>query len=139
VFSRTRPAAAEARVVWHSLAALALEDFVPVIPSLVVSLAPSYPIGTVKIDRIVFLEKWPQNRGAIFHLVETIIVMARMRLCQNACSRGEIETVEQLDFLREPPRDIAQGFLSLLRSQNPWSGQAVTDCLQAANKARIQR
>ena len=65
-----------------------------------------YPIGTVKIDR-TFLEEVPQNPASAT-LVETIIVMAHA-LGKRVVAEG-IETVEQLDFLRERRCDIAQGF-----------------------------
>jgi EAL domain-containing protein (putative c-di-GMP-specific phosphodiesterase class I) len=66
----------------------------------------------------------PQN-AASSTLVETIIVMAHA-LGKRVVAEG-IETVEQLDFLRERRCDIAQGFF-LAR---PLSGQAVTELLQA--------
>jgi EAL domain-containing protein (putative c-di-GMP-specific phosphodiesterase class I) len=62
-------------------------------------------------------------------LVETIIVMAHA-LGKRVVAEG-IETVEQLDFLRERRCDIAQGFF-LAR---PLSGQVVTELLQARTMA----
>jgi diguanylate cyclase (GGDEF)-like protein len=100
---------------------LALDDFGTGYSSL--SYLRQYPIGTVKIDR-TFLEEVPQN-AASSTLVETIIVMAHA-LSKRVVAEG-IETVEQLDFLRERRCDIAQGFF-LAR---PLSGQAVTELLQA--------
>ena len=99
---------------------LALDDFGTGYSSL--SYLRQYPIGTVKIDR-TFLEEVPQN-AASSTLVETIIVMAHA-LGKRVVAEG-IETVEQLDFLRERRCDIAQGFF-LAR---PLSGQAVTELLQ---------
>jgi diguanylate cyclase (GGDEF)-like protein len=100
---------------------LALDDFGTGYSSL--SYLRQYPIGTVKVDR-TFLEEVPQN-AASSTLVETIIVMARA-LGKRVVAEG-IETVEQLDFLRERRCDIAQGFF-LAR---PLSGQAATELLQA--------
>ena len=100
---------------------LALDDFGTGYSSL--SYLRQYPIGTVKVDRS-FLEEVPQN-AASSTLVETIIVMAHA-LGKRVVAEG-IETVEQLDFLRERRCDIAQGFF-LAR---PLSGQAVTELLQA--------
>jgi diguanylate cyclase (GGDEF)-like protein len=100
---------------------LALDDFGTGYSSL--SYLRQYPIGTVKVDR-TFLEEVPQN-AASSTLVETIIVMAHA-LGKRVVAEG-IETVEQLDFLRERRCDMAQGFF-LAR---PLSGQAVTELLQA--------
>jgi diguanylate cyclase (GGDEF)-like protein len=100
---------------------LALDDFGTGYSSL--SYLRQYPIGTVKVDR-TFLDEVPQN-AASSTLVETIIVMAHA-LGKRVVAEG-IETVEQLDFLRERGCDIAQGFF-LAR---PLSGQAVTELLQA--------
>jgi diguanylate cyclase (GGDEF)-like protein len=99
---------------------LALDDFGTGYSSL--SYLRQYPIGTVKVDR-TFLEEVPQNAAAST-LVETIIVMAHA-LGKRVVAEG-IETVEQLDFLRERRCDVAQGFF-LAR---PLSGQAVTELLQ---------
>ena len=99
---------------------LALDDFGTGYSSL--SYLRQYPIGTVKIDR-TFLEEVPQN-AASSTLVETIIVMAHA-LGKRVVAEG-IETVEQLNFLRERHCDAAQGFF-LAR---PLSGQAVTELLQ---------
>ncbi len=65
-----------------------------------------HPIGAVKIDRS-FLVNVPQDATAAT-LVETIIVMAHS-LQKRVVAEG-IETIEQLDFLRERHCDCAQGF-----------------------------
>ncbi|HVW70369.1 MAG TPA: EAL domain-containing protein [Steroidobacteraceae bacterium] len=100
---------------------LALDDFGTGYSSL--SYLRQYPIGTVKIDR-TFLEEVPQS-AASGTLVETIIVMAHA-LGKRVVAEG-VETVEQLNFLRERRCDAAQGFF-LAR---PLSGQIVTELLQA--------
>ncbi len=100
---------------------LALDDFGTGYSSL--SYLRQYPIGTVKIDR-TFLEEVPQSPASVT-LVETIIVMAHA-LGKRVVAEG-VETVEQLDFLRERRCDVAQGFY-LAR---PMSTQAVTELLQA--------
>ena len=104
---------------------LALDDFGTGYSSL--SYLRQYPIGTVKIDR-TFLEEVPQN-PASSTLVETIIVMAHA-LGKRVVAEG-IETVEQLDFLRERRCDVVQGFY-LAR---PLSCQVVTELLQARTMA----
>ena len=83
---------------------LALDDFGTGYSSL--NYLRQYPIGTVKIDR-TFLEEVPQNPASAT-LVETIVVMAHA-LGKRVVAEG-IETVEQLEFLRERRCDIAQGF-----------------------------
>ena len=83
---------------------LALDDFGTGYSSL--NYLRQYPIGTVKIDR-TFLEEVPQNPASAT-LVETIVVMAHA-LGKRVVAEG-VETVEQLDFLRERRCDIAQGF-----------------------------
>ncbi len=100
---------------------LSLDDFGTGYSSL--SYLRQYPIGTVKVDRS-FLEEVPQN-AASSTLVETIIVMAHA-LGKRVVAEG-IETVEQLDFLRERRCDVAQGFF-LAR---PLTGEAVTELLRA--------
>ncbi len=65
-----------------------------------------YPIGAVKIDR-GFLANVPQDAAAAT-LIETVIVMAHS-LQKRVVAEG-IETVEQLDFLRERRCDCAQGY-----------------------------
>ena len=104
---------------------LALDDFGTGYSSL--SYLRQYPIGTVKIDR-TFLEEVPHNPASAT-LVETIIVMSHA-LGKRVVAEG-IETVEQLDFLRERRCDIAQGFY-LAR---PLSSQVVTELLQARTMA----
>jgi diguanylate cyclase (GGDEF)-like protein len=104
---------------------LALDDFGTGYSSL--SYLRQYPIGTVKIDR-TFLEEVPHN-PASSTLVETIIVMSHA-LGKRVVAEG-IETVEQLDFLRERRCDIAQGFY-LAR---PLSSHVVTELLQARTMA----
>ncbi len=104
---------------------LALDDFGTGYSSL--SYLRQYPIGTVKIDR-TFLEEVPQNPASAT-LVETIIVMAHA-LGKRVVAEG-IETVEQLDFVRERGCDIAQGFY-LAR---PLAGPVVTGLLQARTMA----
>jgi len=104
---------------------LALDDFGTGYSSL--SYLRQYPIGTVKIDR-TFLEEVPQNPASAT-LVETIIVMAHA-LGKRVVAEG-IETVEQLDFLRERRCDVAQGFY-LAR---PLSVHVVTELLQARTMA----
>ena len=100
---------------------LSLDDFGTGYSSL--SYLRQYPISTVKIDR-TFLDEVPEN-SASSTLVETIIVMAHA-LGKRVVAEG-IETIDQLDFLRERRCDIAQGFF-LAR---PLSGEAVTELLQA--------
>lgn len=104
---------------------LALDDFGTGYSSL--SYLRQYPIGTVKIDR-TFLDEVPQNPASAT-LVETIIVMAHA-LGKRVVAEG-IETVEQLDFLRERRCDVAQGFY-LAR---PLSAHGVTELLQARTMA----
>ena len=65
-----------------------------------------HPIHTVKIDRS-FLAKVPQDSTAAT-MIETVIVMAHS-LQKRVVAEG-IETIEQLDFLRERHCDSAQGY-----------------------------
>ena len=65
-----------------------------------------HPISAVKIDRS-FLINVPQDSRAAT-LIETIIVMAHS-LQKRVVAEG-IETIEQLDFLRERHCDCAQGY-----------------------------
>jgi EAL domain-containing protein (putative c-di-GMP-specific phosphodiesterase class I) len=65
-----------------------------------------YPIGAVKIDRS-FLVNVPQDSTAAT-LIETVIMMAHS-LQKRVVAEG-IETIEQLDFLRERHCDCAQGY-----------------------------
>ena len=98
---------------------LALDDFGLGYSSL--SCLRQHPIGVVKIDRS-FLAEVPQNPTAAT-LVETIIVMAHA-LGKRVVAEG-IETLEQLDFLRERRCDAAQGFY-LAR---PLAASAMTELL----------
>ena len=81
-----------------------------------------YPVGTVKIDRS-FIEDVPSNQGSAA-LAETIIVMAH-KLGKRVVAEG-VETLEQLEFLRERGCDCAQGYY-LAR---PLSAGAMADMLQ---------
>jgi len=83
---------------------LALDDFGTGYSAL--NCLRQHPISVVKIDR-VFLAEIPHN-SASTTLVETIIVMAHA-LGKRVVAKG-IETIEQLDFLREHRCDLAQGF-----------------------------
>ena len=65
-----------------------------------------HPIGAVKIDRS-FLVNVPHDAVAAT-MIETIIVMAHS-LQKRVVAEG-IETIEQLDFLRERRCDCAQGY-----------------------------
>lgn len=65
-----------------------------------------YPVNTVKIDRS-FIEDVAVNPSSAT-LAETIILMAH-RLGKQVVAEG-VETIEQLDFLREHGCDIAQGY-----------------------------
>ncbi len=65
-----------------------------------------YPVRTVKIDRS-FIEDVAVNPSSAA-LAETIIVMAH-KLGKQVVAEG-VETIEQLDFLREQGCDIAQGY-----------------------------
>jgi diguanylate cyclase (GGDEF)-like protein len=100
---------------------LTLDDFGTGYSSL--SYLRQFPIGAVKIDR-TFLDEVPHNPGSAT-LVETIIVMAHA-LGKRVVAEG-IETIEQLDFLRERRCDLVQGFY-LAR---PLAAADMTDLLQA--------
>lgn len=104
---------------------LALDDFGTGYSSL--GYLRQYPVGTVKIDR-TFLEEVPHNPASVT-LVETIVVMAHT-LGKRVVAEG-VETMEQLDFLRERRCDIAQGFY-LAR---PLTESALTEILQARTLA----
>jgi diguanylate cyclase (GGDEF)-like protein len=80
-----------------------------------------YPIGAVKIDRS-FMVNVPQDSTAAT-LIETVILMAHS-LQKRVVAEG-IETIEQLDFLRERHCDCAQGYY-LAR---PLPAAAVTELL----------
>jgi len=100
---------------------LALDGFGSGYDSL--ALLREYPIGAVKIDRR-FLVDVPHNPASAT-LIETIIVMAHA-LGRRVVAEG-IETIEQLDFLRERRCDVAQGFY-LAR---PLAAAAMTELLNA--------
>jgi EAL domain-containing protein (putative c-di-GMP-specific phosphodiesterase class I) len=80
-----------------------------------------YPVGTVKIDRS-FVEELTVSASAAA-LASTIIVMAHS-LDKHVVAEG-VETIEQLDFLRERGCDIAQGYF-LAR---PLSAPGMTELL----------
>jgi diguanylate cyclase (GGDEF)-like protein len=82
-----------------------------------------HPISVVKIDRS-FLANVPQDSTAAT-LIETVIVMAHS-LQKTVVAEG-IETIEQLDFLRERRCDSAQGYY-LAR---PLPANAVTELLSS--------
>ncbi|MEJ0006065.1 MAG: EAL domain-containing protein [Steroidobacteraceae bacterium] len=82
-----------------------------------------HPISAVKIDRS-FLVNVPQDAAAAT-LIETIIVMAHS-LQKRVVAEG-IETIEQLDFLRERRCDCAQGYY-LAR---PLPANSVTELLSS--------
>ena len=65
-----------------------------------------YPVQTVKIDRS-FIEDIATNQASAT-FAETIIVMAHT-LGKQVVAEG-VETIEQLDFLREHGCDVAQGY-----------------------------
>jgi diguanylate cyclase (GGDEF)-like protein len=80
-----------------------------------------YPVGTVKIDRS-FVDEVTVSPSAAA-LASTIIVMAHA-LQKNVVAEG-VETIEQLDFLRERGCDVAQGYF-LAR---PLSAAGMTELL----------
>jgi diguanylate cyclase (GGDEF)-like protein len=82
-----------------------------------------HPISVVKIDRS-FLVNVPQDPTAAT-LIETVIVMAHS-LNKRVVAEG-IETIEQLDFLRERRCDCAQGYY-LAR---PLQAASVTELLSS--------
>ena len=82
-----------------------------------------HPISVVKIDRS-FLVNVPQDPTAAT-LVETVIVMAHA-LGKRVVAEG-VETVEQLEFLRERRCDCAQGYY-LAR---PLQAASVTELLSS--------
>ena len=65
-----------------------------------------YPVASVKIDRSFVDELTDSPASAA--LASTIIVMAHA-LEKQVVAEG-VETIEQLDFLRERGCDIAQGY-----------------------------
>jgi len=80
-----------------------------------------YPVGTVKIDRS-FVEELTVSAPAAA-LASTVIVMAH-GLDKRVVAEG-VETIEQLDFLRERGCDVAQGYF-LAR---PLSAAGMTELL----------
>jgi diguanylate cyclase (GGDEF)-like protein len=84
-----------------------------------------YPVGAVKIDRS-FVEELSENAAAAA-LASTIIVMAH-GLDKQVIAEG-VETIEQLDFLRERGCDVAQGYF-LAR---PLPAAAMTELLLGRN------
>ncbi|HEY2418806.1 MAG TPA: EAL domain-containing protein [Steroidobacteraceae bacterium] len=99
----------EARVSLRQLAALgvrlALDEFGSGYSSL--NYLRQYPVHAIKIDR-KFMQEVPDSLQATT-LAATIIHMAHA-LEKQVIAEG-VETLEQLDFLRERGCDIAQGFV----------------------------
>lgn len=120
VFADEAAGAALARLAQGGVR-LSLDDFGTGYSSL--NYLRQYPISSVKIDR-TFLEEVPHNHASAT-LVETIIVMAHA-LGKRVVAEG-IETIEQLDFLRERRCDLVQGFY-LAR---PLASSEMTELLQA--------
>lgn len=81
-----------------------------------------HPVGTVKIDRS-FVEELTVSPSAAA-MASTLIVMAHS-LDKRVVAEG-VETIEQLDFLRERGCDVAQGYF-LAR---PLSASDMTELLQ---------
>jgi len=100
---------------------LALDGFSTGYASL--SYLRQYPLSCVKLDR-AFLNNVPGDATAA-QLVETVIVVAHS-LGKRVVAEG-IETIEQLDFLRERGCDSAQGFY-LAR---PLQAAAMTELLSS--------
>jgi EAL domain-containing protein (putative c-di-GMP-specific phosphodiesterase class I) len=119
----------EARLSLRQLAALgvrlALVQFGSGESSL--SYLRQYPVHAIKIDR-KFMQEVPESQQAST-LVATIIHMAHA-LDKQVIAEG-VETMEQLDFLRERGCDIAQGFV-LAR---PATVAEVSDLLAARQPA----
>ena len=90
-----------------------------------------YPVHSVKIDRS-FIEEVAVNLTAAT-LAETIIVMAHA-LGKQVVAEG-VETLEQLEFLRERGCDFAQGFY-LAR---PAAAAEVTSLLQGQQALPLPR
>jgi diguanylate cyclase (GGDEF)-like protein len=84
-----------------------------------------YPVGAVKIDRS-FVEELSENPAAAA-LASTIIVMAHS-LGKQVIAEG-VETIEQLDFLRERGCDSAQGYFMA----RPLSAHDMTELLVGRN------
>jgi EAL domain-containing protein (putative c-di-GMP-specific phosphodiesterase class I) len=119
----------EARVSLRQLAALgvrlALDEFGSGYSSL--NYLRQYPVHAIKIDR-KFMREVPESLQAAT-LAATIIHMAHA-LDKQVIAEG-VETLEQLDFLRERGCDIAQGFV-LAR---PSTVAEVSDLLAARRPA----
>jgi diguanylate cyclase (GGDEF)-like protein len=88
----------------HAGVRLALDDFGTGHASL--SSLRQHPISVIKIDR-TFLAEVPHSPASAT-LVETITVMAHT-LGKLVVAEG-VETIEQLDYLREHGCDVAQGY-----------------------------
>ncbi len=84
-----------------------------------------YPVGAVKIDRS-FVDDLAQDPSAAA-LASTIIVMAHS-LGKQVIAEG-VETLEQLDYLRERGCDFAQGFFMA----QPLSSADMTELLIGRN------
>jgi EAL domain-containing protein (putative c-di-GMP-specific phosphodiesterase class I) len=80
-----------------------------------------YPVGAVKIDRSFVLELAESPSAAA--LASTIIVMAHS-LDKQVIAEG-VETIEQLDYLRERGCDLAQGYFMA----RPLSAKDMTEML----------
>ena len=89
-----------------------------------------HPVQAIKIDRS-FLEEVPHSVTAAT-LAETIIVMAHA-LGKQVVAEG-VETMEQLEFLRERQCDIAQGFYLA----HPRNVAETTELLIARRPAVVQ-
>lgn len=89
-----------------------------------------YPVSAVKIDRSFVAQLMDSSSAAA--LTDTIIVMAHSQRKQ-VIAEG-IETLEQLEYLREHGCDMGQGFF-LAR---PLSGQDMSDLL-LGNRDRLGR
>jgi EAL domain-containing protein (putative c-di-GMP-specific phosphodiesterase class I) len=98
---------------------LTLDDFGT--GSTALSTLRRHPVGAVKIDRS-FVDKLVDDPAAAA-LAGTIIVMAHS-LHKRVIAEG-VETIEQLDYLRERGCDIAQGFFLA----QPLSAQDMTELL----------
>ena len=87
----------------------------------------AFPFGAVKIDRGL-LDEVPLNPASA-STVETIVAMAHTA-GRRVVAEG-VESVEQLDFLRERHCDVVQGFY-LAR---PLTAQAITELLEVGSTA----
>jgi diguanylate cyclase (GGDEF)-like protein len=119
----------EARLSLRQLAALgvqlALDDFGSSESSL--HYLRQYPVNAIKIDR-KFMQEVPESLQAAT-LTATMIHMAHA-LDKQVIAEG-VETLEQLDFLRERGCDVAQGFV-LAR---PSTVKEITELLAARQPA----